>query len=81
MIGKDGVVQIDAIISPIYCIQLVFLIHTGGLLVASARADLVQIIALNSLGKHVCTLVPREEEVLEDLVDVVTICVLDHAAG
>ena len=81
MVGKDGVVQIDAILSPIYCIQRVFLIHTGGPLVASARANLVQIIALDALAQHVCTLVLREEEVLEDLVDVVTICVLDCAGG
>ena len=81
MVGEDGVVQVDAVLSPIYCIQLVFRIHTAGLLVASARADLVQIIALDSLAQHVCTLVPREEEVLEGLVDAVRVRVLNRGGG
>ena len=80
VVGKDGVVQVDAVLSAVNTIQLVILIHTAGLLVASARADLVQIIALNSLAQHVCTLVPREEEVLEGLVDVVRVRVL-HREG
>ena len=81
MVGKDGVVQIDAVLSPIYCIQSIFLIHTGGLLVASTRANLAQIQTLDALVKHVGPLVQWEEEVLEDLVDVVIIRVLDRAAG
>ena len=81
MVGKDGVVQIDAVLSPIYRIQCVFLIHTGGFLVARARADLVQIIALNSLRKHVGPLVQWDKEVLEDFVDVVPIRFLDCGGG
>ena len=81
MVGKDGVVQIDAVLSPIYCIQLVFLIHTGGLLVASTRANLAQIQTLDALRKHVGPLGQWDKEVLEDLVDVVPIRVLDRAGG
>ena len=81
MVGKDGVVQIDAVISPIYFIQSVFRIHTGGLLVASTRANPTQIQTLDALGKHVGPLVQWDKEVLEDLVDVVTIRVLDCGGG
>ena len=34
VVGEDGVVQIDAILSSIYCIQSVFLIHAASLLIA-----------------------------------------------
>ena len=40
VVGKDGVVQVDAVLGPIYCIQLCFL-HALVILVASARANLV----------------------------------------
>ena len=39
VVGKDGVVQVDAVLSSIYCIQRVFFIHTAGLLVARTRAN------------------------------------------
>ena len=81
MVGKDGVVQIDAVISPIYFIQSVFRIHTGGLLVASTRANSAQIQTLDALRKHVGPLVQWDKEVLEDLVDVVTIRFLDCGGG
>ena len=81
MAGKDVVVQIDAVISPIYFIQSVFRIHTGGLLVASTRANPAQIQTLDAFGKHVGPLVQWDKEVLEDLVDVVTIRVLDCGGG
>ena len=81
MVGKDGVVQVDAVLGTVDLIQLVFLIHTTCLLVASTRANLAQIHALNALGKHVFTLLRWEEEVLEDLVDVVPIRVLHRAGG
>ena len=81
MVGKDGVVQIDAVLSPIYCIQCVFLIHTAGLLVARARSNLAQIQTLDALRKHVGPLVEWDEEVLEDLVDVVPMRVLHRATG
>ena len=51
VVGEDGVVQVDAILSPIYCIQRVFLSHAAGLLIASIRADPVQIHTLNALAK------------------------------
>ena len=81
MICKDGVVQVDAVLSPIYCIQLVFRIHTAGFLVARARANLAQIQTLDALRKHVGPLVQWDKEVLEDLVDVVPIRVLDCDGG
>ena len=81
MVGKDGVVQIDAVLSPIYCIQGVFRIHTGGLLVARARSNLAQIQTLDALRKHVGPLVQWDKEVLEDLVDVVPIRDLDCGCG
>ena len=81
MVGKDGVVQVDAVLSPIYCIQCVFRIHTGGFLVASTRANPAQIQTLDALGKHVGPLVQWDKEVLEDLVDVVTIRVLYCGGG
>ena len=81
MVGKDGVVQVDAVLSPIYCIQGVFRIHTAGLLVASTRANLAQIQSLDALRKHVGPLVQWDKEVLEDLVDVVPIRVLDCGCG
>ena len=81
MVGKDGVVQIDAVLSPIYRIQFVFRIHTGGLLVARARSNLAQIQTLDALRKHVGTLMQWDKEVLEDLVDVVPIRVLDRGGG
>ena len=81
MVGKDGVVQIDAVLSPIYCIQCVFLIHTAGLLVARTRSNLAQIQTLDALGKHVGPLVQWDKEVLEDLVDVVPSRFLDCGGG
>ena len=81
MVGKDWVVQIDAVLSPIYCIQSVFLIHTAGLLVARARSNLAQIQSLDALRKHVGPLVQWDKEVLEDLVDVVPIRFLDCGGG
>ena len=81
MVGKDGVVQIDAVLSPIYCIQCVFRIHTAGLLVARARANLAQIQTLDALRKHVGPLVQWDKEVLEDLVDVVPMRVLHRVTG
>ena len=81
MVGKDGVVQIDAVLSPIYCIQRVFLIHTAGLLVARARSNLAQIQTLDALRKHVGPLVQWDKEVLEDLVDVVPSRFLDCGGG
>ena len=81
MVGKDGVVQVDAVLSPIYCIQGVFRIHTGGLLVARARANPVQIQTLDALRKHVGPLVQWDKEVLKDLVDVVPIRVLDRGGS
>ena len=58
VVGEDGVVQVDSVLGPIYLIQGIFLIHTAGLLVASARANLVQILALKALAQHVFTLIP-----------------------
>ena len=81
MVGKDGVVQIDAVLSPIYFIQDVFLIHTAGLLVARVRSNLAQIQTLDALGKHVGPLVQWDKEVLEDLVDVVPSRFLDCGGG
>ena len=81
MVGKDGMVQIDAVLSPIYFIQCVFLSHTGGLLVASARSNLAQIQTLDALRKHVGPLVQWDKEVLEDLVDVVPMRVLHRVTG
>ena len=81
MVGKDGVVQVDAVLSPIYCIQSIFRIHTAGLLVARTRANPAQIQTLDALRKHVGPLVQWDKEVLEDLVDVVPIRVLDCGGG
>ena len=81
MVGKDGMVQIDAVLSPIYFIQSVFRNHTGGLLVARARSNLAQIQTLDALRKHVGPLVQWDKEVLEDLVDVVPMRVLHRATG
>ena len=81
MVGKDGVVQVDAVLGPIYCIQGVFRIHTAGLLVARARANLAQIQTLDALRKHVGPLVQWDKEVLEELVDVVPIRVLNRGGG
>ena len=57
VVGKDGVVQVDAVLVPVDSIQSVFLIHTACLLVASVRANLVKIIALDALEQHVFTLI------------------------
>ena len=81
MVGKDGVVQVDAVLGAVHTIQLVFLIHTTGLLIASARADLAQIQTLDALRKHVGTLMQWDKEVLENLVDVVPIRVLHRGGG
>ena len=81
VVGKDGVVQVDAVLGSIYRIQSVFLIHTGGLLVTSARANLVQISALDAFAQHVFALGLGEKEVLESLVDSVRCCVLDNGGG
>ena len=53
VVGKDGVVQVDAVLGPVHLIQGVFLIHATGLLIASARADLAKIHTLDALEKHV----------------------------
>ena len=74
-------VQVDAVLGSVHAIQLVFLIHTAGLLIASARASPAQIQTLDALGKHVGTLMQWDKEVLEDLVDVVPICVLDRGGS
>ena len=58
VVRQDGVVQVDAILGAVDAIQSVFRIHPACLLVASARADLVQIIALNALAQHVFPLIP-----------------------
>ena len=81
VVGQNRVVQVDAVLVAVDALQLVFLIHTGGLLVASARANLAQIHTLDALRKHVGPLVRREKQVLEDLVDVVPIRVLDTGGG
>ena len=81
MVGKDGVVQVDAVLGSIYCIQSVFLINTACLLVTSTRANFVQIETLDALAQHVLALVFREKEVLESLVDSVRRCVLDNGCG
>ena len=81
MVGKDGVVQVDAVLGSIYRIQSVFLIHTGGLLVTSARANLVQIRALDAFAQHVLALVFGEKEVFESLVNSVRRRVLDNGGG
>ena len=39
VVGKDGVVQVDAVLGPVDSIQRVFRIHAGDLLIASARAN------------------------------------------
>ena len=74
-------VQVDAVLCPIYRIQRVFCIHAAGRLVASARANLVQNRALDSFAQHVLALAPGEKEVFECLVDSVRRCVLDNGGG
>ena len=81
VVGKDGVVQVDAVLGAVDSIQSVFFIHTAGLLVASARANLVQILALDAFAQHVLALVPGEKEVFESLVDSVRGRVLDNGGG
>ena len=56
VVGKDWVVQIDAILSPIYCIQYVSPC-VRGILVASVRAKLVQSRVLDAFTQHVFTLI------------------------
>ena len=81
VVCQNRVIQVDAVLVSVNAIQLVFLIDTACLLVASARADLAQIHTLNALRKHVGSLVRREEKVLEDLVDVVRIRVLNSGGS
>ena len=83
VVGKDGVVQVDAVLGSIYRIQGVFLIRTAVilLLVTSARTNLVQICALDALAQHVLALVHGEKEVFESLVDSVRRRVLDNGGG
>ena len=57
VVGQNRVVQVDAVLVAVDAIQLVFLIHAGGLLVASARANPAQIHTLDALRKHVGSLV------------------------
>ena len=56
MVGKDGVVQVDAVLGAVDSIQGVSL-RVRGILVASVRAKLVQSHALDALAKHVFALV------------------------
>ena len=49
VVGQNRVVQVDAVLVAVDAIQLVFLIHAGGLLIASARANLAQIQSLDAL--------------------------------
>ena len=58
VVGQNRVVQVDAVLVVVDALQLVFLIHAGGLLVARARANLAQIHTLDALAKHVVSLVP-----------------------
>ena len=81
VVRQEGMVQFDAILGAVDAIQLLFLVHTACLLVASARADLVQIIALNALAQHAFPLISCKEEVLEGLVDVVRVRVLHRGGG
>ena len=80
VVGKDGVVQVDAVLCPIYRIQNVSP-RVRGILVASVRAKLVQSITLNTLSQHVFSLVHGEKEVFESLVDSVRRRVLDNGGG
>ena len=56
VVGKNGVVQVDAVFGTIYCIQCVSPC-VRGILVASVRAKLVKIRVLNAFTKHVFTLI------------------------
>ena len=80
VIGKDGVVQVDAVLCPIYRIQCVSP-RVRVILIASARAKLVQIIALDTFAQHVLALVFGEKEVFESLVESVRRRVLDNGGG
>ena len=53
VVCQNLVVQVDAVLVLVDALQLGFRIHAGGLLVASARADLAQIHTLDALRKHV----------------------------
>ena len=57
VVGQNRVVQVDAVLVAVDALQLVFLIHAGGLLIASARANPAQIHTLDTLAKHVGSLV------------------------
>ena len=80
VVGKNGVVQVDAVLCPIYRIQNVSP-RVRGILVASVRAKLVQSHALDAFTQHVLSLVPGEKEVFESLIDSVRRCVLDNGGG
>ena len=80
VVGKDGVVQVYAVLGSIYRIQCVSP-RVRVNLVASVRAKLVQSIALNAFAQHVFSLVHGEKEVFESLVDSVRRCVLDNGGG
>ena len=80
VVGKDGVVQVDAVLGSIYRIQNVSP-RVRVMLVASARAKLVQSIALNTLAQHVLALIHGEKEVFESLVDSIRRRVLDNGGG
>ena len=53
-VGKYWVVQVDAVLGAVDSIEGVFFIHARGLLVTRARANLVQIRALDAFAQHVC---------------------------
>ena len=80
VVGKDGVVQVDAVLGSIYRIHGVSS-RVRGILVASVRAKLVQSHALDAFAQHVLALVHGEKEVFEGLVDSVRRRVLDNGGG
>ena len=80
VVGKNGVVQVDAVLCPIYRIQNVST-RVRVILVTRPRAKLVQSHALDSFAQHVLALVLGAKEVFESLVDSVRRRVLDNGGG
>ena len=80
MVGKDGVVQVDAVLGSIYRIQGVSP-RVRVILVTRSRAKLVQSHALDAFAQHVLALVFGEKEVFESLVDSVRSRVLNNGGG